>query len=150
MEVYIKNGLVDAAGEGLKKDVSDLGIRGVYAVKPIHVYEIDGDLSREDVARIGAELLADAVSQEYHAGDSSPRFTGEGWVVDVRYHPGVTDTAGASTLKGIRDMRIRGAVSVRTSMRYIVKGGISKHHMDAVCRKLLANTVIQTYAMKRL
>ncbi|MFH1540145.1 MAG: phosphoribosylformylglycinamidine synthase subunit PurS [bacterium] len=150
VEVFVKDGLVDAVGEGLKLDIEDLGIGGVKDVRAIQVYEIEGSIGRREAERIGAELLADAVSQGHRIGDRAPGASKKSWVVDVKYHPGVTDTVGASALKGIRDMRIKGVGSARTSMRYIVTGKVSEKNMDAVCRRLLANTVIQTYRMKKL
>ncbi|MEW6200895.1 MAG: phosphoribosylformylglycinamidine synthase subunit PurS [bacterium] len=150
VEVYIRNGLVDAAGEGLKKDIEDLGIHGVEAVKTIQVYELEGRAGQGIVKRIGSELLADGVTQGFRIGDAATGISPPGWVVDVRYHTGVTDAVGASALKGIHDMGIDGIDSVKTSMRYVVRGNISPSQMDAICRKLLANTVIQTYHIQKL
>ena len=150
IEAFVRDGLMDAAGEGIKKDIEDLGIHGVEAVKPIQVYEIEGRAGQGVAKRIGQELLADAVSQDFRIGDASTGFSPPGWVVDVRYHAGVTDAVGTSAMKGILDMGIGGVDSVKTSMRYVVRGKVSQTQMDAICRKLLANTVIQTYHIEKL
>lgn len=150
IEVFVRRELKDALGEGLAHDARDLGVTGIEDIRAIQVYEIRGALSGKEVRRAAAELLADPVSQEFHVGEYTPADARDGWIVDVGYNPGVTDAVGASALKGLRDTGVRGAESVRTSMRYALTGKLTRREVDEVCRRLLANTVIQTYGMKQV
>ena len=44
-EVYIREDLVDAAGDGLLKDIEDLGIKGAKDARFIRVTELEGKLT---------------------------------------------------------------------------------------------------------
>ena len=149
IEVFIKPGLVDAVGDGILKDIEDLNIGGVDDVRSIQVYHIDGDVDKAALRRIGAELLADPVSQEFVIGDNEGAASKGAWVVDVIYHPGVTDNVGMSAVKGIRDLGIGGVRGVRTAWRYILRGKVKRADVDSICRRLLANGVIQNYEIKK-
>jgi len=49
IEVGYKPTATDAMGEGIKKDIEDLGISGVDSVKTMHLYMIDGEIPEADV-----------------------------------------------------------------------------------------------------
>ena len=149
INIYIKEGLVDAVGDGLLPDVADLNIGGVSAVRHISVYSVEGNLSQAQLKRIGAELLADPITQEFSLGELPAAFTRGAWVVHVQYNPGVTDPVADSAEKGIADLGIKTQVSVRTSRIYVIRGRVSKTNVDAICRRLLANSVIQTYSIEK-
>ena len=149
IEVYIKEQLVDAAGDGLLKDIEDLNISGAKSARFVRVTEIEGKLSKRDAEKIGAELLADPVSQEYAVGEAPPELTRGAWVIEVRYKPGVTDPVTESTMKAIRDMGIKGARSARTATKVLLRGRLSKAGVETIATKLLANAVIQTYTIEK-
>jgi phosphoribosylformylglycinamidine (FGAM) synthase PurS component len=148
--VYIKDGLVDAVGDGLLPDIADLNIPGVSAVRHITVYSLEGKLAPAKLQRIGAELLADPITQEFSIGDPPPELTKGAWVVHVKYNHGVTDPAAESAEKGIADIGVAGVANVTTSRIYILRGRVSKTSIDAITRRLLANPVIQTYAIEKM
>jgi len=149
IEVYIKEGLVDAAGEGLLKDIEDLNISGAKSARFVRVTEIEGKISRADAGRIGAELLADPVSQEFVVGKVKGEMTKGAWVIEVRYKPGVTDPVSESTMKAIADLGIKGAESAHTASKVILRGRLSRNRVETICSKLLANAVIQTYTIEK-
>lgn len=153
IEVFIKDGLTDAMGEGIVKDIADLDIASIGAVRTIQVYHVEGTLSTSQLRRIGAELLADPVSQQFVIGDNEGIASRGAWVVDVTYHAGVTDAVGLTAMKGIRDLGIEGARAVHTSWRYILLGRPgakpAKAEVDAICRRLLANAVIQSCEIRK-
>ena len=146
IEVGYKPSATDAMGEGIKKDIEDLGISGVDYVKTMQLYMIDGNLSEPDVNSICENLLADRVTQvyEYKRSLVGPDDAGA-WLVEVTYKPGVTDTVGDSTVKGIKDLGISDVKSAKTGKVYIIKGELSEDDMELICKRLLANDVIQNY-----
>jgi len=148
-EVFIREDLVDAAGEGLIKDIEDLNISGAKSARFIRVTEIEGDLPRKDAKRIAAELLADPVSQRCVIGRAGGGMTKGAWVIEVRFNPGVTDTVAESTLKGIADMKIKGAASAKTATKVLLRGRLAAAQVDTLSRKLLANPVIQSYSIEK-
>ena len=68
IEITDKAGVFDAVGEGILRDILDLGINSVKRVKFIQVYTIEGDISDIQIEKICKELLADMISQEYVVG----------------------------------------------------------------------------------
>ncbi|MFA6450214.1 MAG: phosphoribosylformylglycinamidine synthase subunit PurS, partial [bacterium] len=111
--------------------------------------EIEGDISKQDAKRIASELLADPVSQRYVIGRVHGDMSKGAWVLEIRYNHGVTDPVAESTLKGIADMKIAGATAAKTSTKVILRGRLTDEQADAICRKLLANPVIQSFTAEK-
>lgn len=146
IEIGYKPSATDAMGEGIKKDIEDLGISGVDRVKTMQLYMIEGNLSEPDVKSICENLLTDRITQLYaYKGSLVSQDDAGAWVVEVTYKHGVTDPVGDSTVKGVRDMGIGGISSAKTGRKYIINGSLSEDDIDAICRRLLANDVIQNY-----
>ena len=147
IEVCNKTGIFDSAGEGVKKDIEDLGIKGVESVEVVQVYIIEGDILRSGIKRIARELLADCVTQSY-AFRSDPiaggkRRAGKSSIVEVTYNVGVMDPVEESVKKGILDLGVKGVESVKTAKRYIINGKLNGAKLKTVTEKLLINKVIQ-------
>ncbi len=144
IEVFDQPGIFDAVGAGVEKDILDLGIDSVKKVSFIQVYHIEGAISRCELEKICAELLADRISQDYRIADekkqSSPK---GGFIVEVAYNPGVMDPVEDSTLKAIRDLGIGGVTSVKTAKRYLLKGDLDESQLKTISEKLLCNKLIQ-------
>ncbi|MDP2980541.1 MAG: phosphoribosylformylglycinamidine synthase subunit PurL [Candidatus Omnitrophota bacterium] len=144
IEIRNKKGVFDPLGNGIKKDIRDLGIKGVKKVNVSHVFIISGDIAEPDIERIAGELLADPITEEYllravaAAGERA-----KGRVVEIAYNPGVMDPVEESTRKAIRDMGIYGVKSLRTERKYLVDGKITEGDFKSICEKLLYNKVIQ-------
>ncbi len=146
IEVLDKPGLFDAAGQGIARDIADLGISGVSEVRYTQVYLIEGEVTRADADRICRELLADPVSQDYLLCDAAsyePEQPAGGFSVEVAYNPGVMDPVEESVKKGILDLGIKGAASVKTARKYRINGNISASQADSIAEKLLYNKLIQ-------
>lgn len=144
--VVNKKDVVDAVGEGLRGDIRDLGIDGVERVRHVRLYALHGLLSEDEVDRITTRLLTDPVTQEHILTDAAPLpvSTGE-WGVEVWFRTGVTDAVGETTLKGGRDLGVTGVESVETGRGYILRGPLAPTQVDTICRRLLANDVIEKY-----
>ena len=148
IEVRLKPGMFDAAGEGIRRDAADLGVEKVDSVRVVDVYRIEGELSSEEAARIGRELLTDGIAQEVAFGregtDAFEEERGDGvWVVEVAYNPGVMDPVEESVRKGIRDLGIEGVRSVRTAKKVIIRGEVTADEVKTISEGLLANQVVQ-------
>ena len=145
IEITDKAGVFDAVGEGILRDILDLGINSVKRVKFIQVYTIEGDISDIQIEKICKELLADMISQEYVVGGvetGSVQPEGQ-FIIEVAYNPGVMDPVEDSTLKGIRDLGIEALLSIKTAKKYIIQGKLSQPELKTISDKLLYNKLIQ-------
>ena len=151
IEVGYKPTATDAMGEGIKKDIEDLGISGVEYVKTMQLYMIDGDLPESDVRSICENLLTDRITQCYeYKGSLLEQNDAGAWVAEVTYKPGVTDPVGDSTVKGIKDLGICAVKSAKTGQKYVIKGSLTEDDIDMICKRLLANDVIQNYSYEKV
>ena len=146
IEIINRDDVVDAIGDGLCDDITDLGIRGIEKARYVRLYALQGDLSEQEVDTVAAQLLADPVTQNYlyHQDGSLDAEAGQ-WRVEVWFRPGVTDAVGDTTMKGVRDLGISGITAAETGRGYIISGRITKEQVDMICRRLLANDVIERY-----
>jgi len=154
IEIREKKGIYDAVGEGVKKDILDLGITTVEDVKFIQVYFIEGGLNQSEIKLICERLLTDPITQEYTYKKSNiknqkskinpkSKIQKKSYVVEVAYNPGVMDPVEESAKKGIMDLGIKKEVSVKTAKKYILEGRLKKDEIDFISDKLLHNKAIQ-------
>jgi len=147
IEICNKPGIFDAAGEGIRRDIEDLGLKSVRKVKTVWVYLLEGDIDRNSAERITSELLTDKVTQDYRINEPVlPEDEKIFDAVEVAHNPGVMDPVEESTLKGIRDLGIDGVDAVGTAMRFLIEGKIAKSDIKTISEKLLYNKVIQHVA----
>ncbi|MDP3142583.1 MAG: phosphoribosylformylglycinamidine synthase subunit PurS, partial [Candidatus Omnitrophota bacterium] len=149
VEVRDRAQVFDAQGEGLKKDILDLGVGTVSEVRVSSIYSLEGGIFEADIKKIARELLVDNITQEFLVTAlknplsviknpfSSTR------IIEVAYNPGVMDPIEESVLKGIRDLGINSAKSVRTAKKYFIKGKLTEAQFKTVTYKLLCNKIIQ-------
>jgi phosphoribosylformylglycinamidine synthase subunit PurSL len=145
IEVYLKSGFPDVRGQGLVKDIEDLGIYSVSAASVIDVYFLDAGLAAEQLDLICSRLLADPVTQLYNCdGASGPpgHLKGE-YHVEVAYNPGVTDPVQETALKAIQDLGITGVKAVRTAKLYLMQGELKPEELATISQRLLVNPIIQ-------
>jgi len=147
--VSIKADLPDPRGVALQRDIKDLGISASIQARVSDIYLLEGSLAEAEVQRICQELLCDPVVQEYSL-DDRPAATEEGVrIIEVAHNPGVMDPVEESVRKGIRDLGIRTAESVKTAKRYLLQGDLSSEAVSTICDKLLVNPVIQHVVRER-
>ncbi|MCX5705022.1 MAG: phosphoribosylformylglycinamidine synthase subunit PurL [Candidatus Omnitrophica bacterium] len=144
IEIRDLPGIFDAVGQGIKKDILDLGITGVRDVSFVQVYILEGSLSEEQVRKICEELLVDPIAQSYKIVLElrSVKVLGE-HVVEVAYNPGVMDPVEESALKGIRDLGVSSVTAVKTAKKYLIKGRFTASQLKIISQKLLYNKLIQ-------
>ncbi len=153
VEVASREGVWDARGEGLLRQVEALGIHDVREISVADLYFLQGDLDEEDVRRLVRALLHDPVTEEatWRALDGAedgvpPRGAR---VVEVTLLPGVTDSVAESLLEGARLIGVRGLRRAATGQRYVLAGDLDQATAQYIARELLANEVIQTYVIDR-
>jgi phosphoribosylformylglycinamidine synthase subunit PurSL len=149
IEVGMKKDLRDPAGEHARHQIlDDLGV-AVDDVRVVDVYTIDIDLTPEELERVRADLFTDPIIQE-SVLDS--RLASEyDYLIEIGYQPGVTDNIGKSSAEGIADVIGRSlgeGEGVFKSTQYAVTGSVSFDICDAFTRNLLANQLIQRWAIK--
>ena len=147
VEVSYKPEVPDTIGQGILEDITDLGISGVNAVRTATIYWIEGTLDAQAIDRIGAELLADPITQVYTFRPENDSLTE--WTLEVQFKPGVTDAVGDSTVKGIKDLGITGVTSARTGHKYWLTGNLNAERLETIARRLLMNDVIQTFSYQK-
>lgn len=158
IEINHKLSVVDASGESIKKDILDLAITGVKNVKTSQLYSVEGNASFEEIELICKNLLADPITQEYSIfelgkdRETQNRGTGKSkaFSVEVWFKNGVTDTVGESVEKAVRDLGIRNIDRVKTGQKFVIQGDLSQSEIEKICRKLLANKVVQDYIIIKL
>jgi len=148
VEVGNKPGIRDAFGEWLKKDIEDLGLKGIESVEIIQTYMLEGTLKEADVEKICKLLLSEPITQHFSFRGPLVKEEKGVRIVEVAYNPGVMDPVEESVKKGIRDLGIRGIDSVKTSKKYILKGRITQKDLTTICEKLLVNRTVQHIVRK--
>lgn len=150
IETGYKDGILDAAGESLRKDMPDLGITGVAGLKTVQLYKIDSDIGVPGLKEICRKLLADPVTQYYRVDAGTAPVRGEKqFSVEVWLKNGVTDAGGDTVVTGIKDLGFTQEIkTVHTGTRYILSGdGLTKNDMETAAKRLLANPIIQDYKL---
>ena len=147
IEIINQPHVVDAVGDGIRVDISDLGISTVDSVQYLRLYELKGDLSEAEAKRIATELLADPVTQSYRCSvNGSVELEDGQWGVKVWFRSGVTDNTGETALKAVKDLGIKGIAAAATGRGYILGGHLSEQSVERICRRLLANDIIEEYS----
>ena len=145
IEIRDKPGIFDAVGNGIKKDILDLGIQSVESVHFSQVYIVEGSLTEDDARRICAELLVDRIAQDYSINEGADKQENKEnqFIIEVAYNAGVMDPVEESTLKGIRDLGINSVNSVKTAKKFLIRGRLTDTQLETVSEKLLYNKLIQ-------
>jgi phosphoribosylformylglycinamidine synthase subunit PurSL len=145
IEVGYNNAEYDAAGHQVLHDIrEDLGFDGCTLVRVVDVYQVDGNITSAQAARIAKELLADPIVQ--HASVSRALAGKYDWAVEVGLKPGVTDNVAVTTVEGIDDLlkkKFKG--SLKTLRQYRLTGKISESDVQLICNRLLVNPVIEMH-----
>ncbi len=149
IEVFWQADLADGRAADLLTQVAHLGLDRVRRVQVSDLYFLRGDLSPTDLERLAEELLADPVVEGYRCRptDASPPPGASGLVVEVGYHPGVTDPVAENLLRRAWLLGIGSVEAAATGTRYILEGDLSTVDLHRIAREILCNDVIQNYAL---
>ncbi len=116
-----------------------------------------GDLGPEDVDRIARELLVDPVVEGFRAhqiastplnpSDEGMTPSGDASVIEVGFHPGVTDPVAAHVLRRARMLGTADLEAVTTGKRYQLAPYLADTNLHRIAREVLCNEVIQSYTL---
>ncbi|MHC4126112.1 MAG: phosphoribosylformylglycinamidine synthase subunit PurS, partial [Planctomycetota bacterium] len=142
-EVFNRKGLADIHGNSVLEEIRELGIAAVEAVQSARVFLIEADFDTDFAKRLGEELLADAVCEEYYIGKStSPAGLAKATLIEVHLKSGVTDPVAESVTAAIADMGVN-VEHVRTARKYILLGSLSQNQIDSISKRVLSNDCIE-------
>lgn len=148
IEVGVKPGVRDGRGESVRDQIrEDLSI-DVAEVGVLDVYTIDAQLSPAELERVRTELFTDPVIER--STIDAPLASGFDFAVEVGFLPGVTDNVGKSATEGIQDTLGRALTEGERAYRstlYTLRGGVSHDTCDHIARDLLANKLIERWAV---
>src|SRR5262249_21801542 len=106
---------------------------------------LTGNLTPTQISQLNQQLLTDGVIQQATITTTITPSTKEGHIVDVFFHPGVTDTLAESVLIGAQMIGIDSLEQVETGRRYILDRRLTEDEVHTIAQALLYNPVIQTY-----
>ncbi|MDD2655043.1 MAG: phosphoribosylformylglycinamidine synthase subunit PurL [Candidatus ainarchaeum sp.] len=142
IEVRPTGNLRDPEAASLARQISELAGVRPSDVAIVRAYNIYGGLSDEEMERLGRELFADAVSEEFSFKEP---FYPDYWRIEVGFLPGMTDNEGNTAREGIRDV-LGKEVEAYASRVYAIKADFEDDAVLAeIAKKLLANEVIQAW-----
>jgi len=149
IEVIHKPDCKDPGGLKAMGQIRDLGIECVQDVRAVSVYLVDGELDPQQVRTLTEALFIDPVVQQYRIcgldEEAWPWAEGEGvHSIEVKRRPGVMDPVQQSAMKGAADLGLAAGVeSIRTAVRYLIRGKLSRDQLDRIAYKALANATIE-------
>lgn len=132
-----------------------LGFQKVSAVLRSEIYFVRGNIAPGELDLLGRFLFSDPVTQTFGVEPSLGSSRAEGGnVVEVTYHPGVTDPVADEILRSARELGVTGIDAATTGQRYEIacSGGaaLSDDELRLLAAKLLANPVTQRYSIGRV
>ncbi len=118
IEVKFREGMRDVRGEKLAELLRNGFGAKASGVAVIDCYNIDADLSENELEFLAKEVFSDRVVQEY---SHSKPFFGNEWRLEVAFRPGVTDNVGKTAKEAIKDA-LGKEVDVYSSTAYVIIG----------------------------
>jgi phosphoribosylformylglycinamidine synthase II len=141
IEVALKPGRPDGAGDAVVADARHLGVSGVESCRTVRVFVLEAGWGAAEARRAADVLLADPVVDAFAV--DAPVLDEQGArVVEVVRRPGVMDPAAASVAKGLGLLNLP-TKSVRTARKFVFRGAAGEKELRQLAEKLLANTVIE-------
>jgi len=129
----------------------------LFTIRTAQLYLLTGNLTPSQIDQLSRQLLVDAVVQEaratarvaptIHDRDAHDWWTEKVHIVDVFFHPGVTDTLAESVLAGASMLGITGIEHVETGRRYVLDARLNEDEVRTIAESLLYNPVIQQYTL---
>jgi len=142
-EVLNRAGFSDVHGSSVLEDIRELGLTSVDVVQFAKVYLIEAEFDEGFAKRLGRELLADPVCEEFYIGRSgAPAGLAKATLIEVHLKSGVTDPVAESVMAAIADMGSK-AKHVRTARKYVLLGDITERQGETIAKKILANDCIE-------
>ncbi|MGD8990987.1 MAG: AIR synthase-related protein [Desulfobacterales bacterium] len=146
LEIALKNHLLDAEGEGIRRKASDYFGIELSRVRSVHILTIDAGLNPQQLKQIQTEIFTNPVTQ---VSSFEPLAVPFDWTIWVGYRPGVRDNAGATAGEAVEDLlglAFPAGAAIYTSRRYCVQGShLAEDELNKIAGELLANDIIQQW-----
>ncbi|PLX95161.1 MAG: phosphoribosylformylglycinamidine synthase, partial [Desulfuromonas sp.] len=146
--VALKDGVRDARGERVRREIHEhLGIQ-LDQVRTIDVYTVDAELSDEELTAAAEGPFSDPVIQ--NVAINQPLAKDFDLLVEVGFRPGVTDNVGRTAREAIQYLtgrRFNDDEAVYTSVQYLLNGPIDKDVEEKIASGFLANGLIQRWTV---
>ena len=143
------------------------GGKAAYPIRTAQLYHLAGSLTPTAIDQLTHNLFIDPVTQQASISSTStstdtaptanatpetsdPAHSKASIIVDVFFHPGVTDTLAESILAGAALLGIHGLEYVETGQRYFLDGRLSEDDARFITEALLYNPVIQQYTLRMM
>lgn len=150
IEVFWSADLPDGRVRDLLAQLDRLDTQTVPDVRVSELYFLRGEISSKDAERLARELMVDPIVESYHVQeihDGSRRTGGPERVVEVGYHPGVTDAVADNLVRRARLLGVNGLEAAATASRYVFPNSVSLSDLHTIARDVLCNDVIQAYRL---
>jgi phosphoribosylformylglycinamidine synthase II len=152
IEVNWQADVPDGRVVDLLAQIAQLGLGQVRSVQVSDLYFVRGELTHPGLERLAQELLADPIVEDYYLRpvDAPPEEAEIGHVVEVGFHPGVTDPVAENLLQRAHLLGIGTIEATSTGKRYVFEGTLTENDLRQIAEQVLCNDVIQTYALGTL
>ncbi len=148
IEVGLKQGVRDARGERVKREIREhLGI-ALESVRTLDVYTVDGALTEAQILAAARGPFSDPVIQE--TAVNSPLASDFDMLIEVGFRPGVTDNVGRTAREAIQYLTghpFAAGEGVYTSVQYLLKGKLDEPAAERIASGLLGNGLIQRWTI---
>lgn len=131
-----------------------LGLSQVEKIKFYELYFIEGSLRPSDLDILATVILSDPVTQQVTCAKIDPHVAqidqndSTSAVVEVAYHPGVTDPVAEQIVRAAHVQGIGGVERAATGQRFYITGsGLDPEYIHLLAARFLSNATIQTYAL---
>ncbi len=148
IEVALKDGVRDARGERIKREIEHFLHLAVDEVRTIDVYTVDAALSSGELDQAAAGPFSDPVIQVWSV--DRPLAAGFDFAVEVGFRPGVTDNVGRTAREAVEYLTGRSFTpgeGVYFAVQYLLKGRLALADVEKIATGLLCNTLIQRYSV---
>lgn len=137
----------DPRAAGLLADAHALGFTRLTGLEVNDLFFIEGDLAPRDLRRLAAELLSDPVAQACYWRSVDGVASLSGQVIETALRPGVTDPVAEQIVRCAQLIGVSGVERAATGQRFILQGDLDAADCHKLAKRLLANDVIQRYAL---
>lgn len=148
IEIALKDGVRDARGERIKREIQHFLHLPVSSVRTIDVFTMDADLSRAELETAASGPFCDPVIQTWSI--DLPQAVGFEWAVEVGYRPGVTDNVGRTAREAVEYLTgrpFKAGKGVYAGVQYLLSGRLTLEQVEQIATGLLCNTLIQRYSI---
>ena len=138
LELAAKSGIKDVTGDHLSARIAALGMKA--RCRFIEAYNFLQPLTGEELRRLGEEVFADGITQDFSAGQA---LLLNSWRVEIGMLPGVTDNVGKSASEAVKDL-LGKEVEVYYSRVYSIDGPVGEAECERIA-SMLHNPLVERY-----